>query len=80
MTLIRVTPSRRRPTPAAERAIRQLDRGAARLALRAQRQGPVEDAYGTPQPLATGLASGYSARALERRARPGEHRKTIVSL
>lgn len=80
MTLIRVKPARRHESSASERAIRQLDRGAARLALRHQREGAVTDAYGTAQPLASGLAQGYSSKALERRARSGEHRRIIVSV
>lgn len=81
--LIKVTPSRLRPARdrrAESDATYRLQQGAARVALDHQRERPMHDAYGRPLPLSTGLANGYSGRALERMARGRGRAKTIVPL
>lgn len=56
----------------------RLQAGAAKVALDHKRRRPMTDAYGTPLPLSTGLAEGYSERRLEQMSRG--RTRTIVSL
>ena len=81
MTLIVVKPSRpsrhRSDRRREDDATYRLQSGAARVALDHKRDRPMTDAYGKPLPLSTGLAEGYSERALERLARGRS--KTIVT-